>query len=403
MKRDSLWFAAGIPFYLISAACMLGGCLAINSSLTWRTTPILQDIILIGQLNVYELALIGLAWFLVRRGKIHDAVMLAAIEAFFLVDVSFLNAQIATCNFALWLAVSITVLLSLAAMVKLALLAKIAGLSWRDGRLAAMLIQLAVMFAIPTIYRRFDSEDLPPGFLYGGWWAAGLLIPLSFWISQFRGRAAAGPVLPGIVRLLCVLPWLSLLLHLGMLQWVYNVTFFAANIAPILLGLACVLYHVQPSEAFTRGNLIVAQCILLAIAVLVSLSNPADLCHVVGKHGRFTVTPGNLALAGAYLACVYCFARRYAARFLALGAAGALVVIFGPSARDVGQFGSRGWNLLCRIAWWVIPKTVTQVGIAAIVAAFAFLGVGAAVSLRRTATEPKQSQPDAPGAPTVQP
>jgi hypothetical protein len=69
MKRVPIWLADGVPFYLISAACMLGGCLAINNSLSWMDAPAIHDIILIAQLNVYEVALIALAWFLVRRGQ----------------------------------------------------------------------------------------------------------------------------------------------------------------------------------------------------------------------------------------------------------------------------------------------------------------------------------------------
>ena len=107
MIRVPSWLAQGIPFYLISAACMLGGCLAINNSLSWETTPAVREIILIAQLNVYEVALIALAWFLVRRGQVRDGVMLAGIEAFFLVDVSFLNAQMATGSFGLGLAVNV--------------------------------------------------------------------------------------------------------------------------------------------------------------------------------------------------------------------------------------------------------------------------------------------------------
>lgn len=67
MKRVPLRLADGLPFYLISAACMLGGCLAINNSIPRMNAPAIRDIVLIAPLNVYEVALIALAWFLVRR------------------------------------------------------------------------------------------------------------------------------------------------------------------------------------------------------------------------------------------------------------------------------------------------------------------------------------------------
>jgi len=376
---------------------MLGGCLAINNSLSWMDTPAIHDIILIAQLNVYEVALIALAWFLVRRRQMHDGVMLAGIEVFFLVDVSFLNAQLATCNLALGLAVNI--LLFLAAVAKVAFLARIAGLSLRDGRLAATIAQLATLFAIPVIFRRFDGGDLPAGFLYGAAWAAGLLIPASFAVSQFRDRAAAPPVLNAIVRLICILPWISLVLHLGMLHWVYQVHLYGAEVAPLLLGLTCALYYVQPSGFVSRGQLIALQILLPAAAVLVSLTNPLALCLVGGKNGRFSLTPEHLSIAGAYLVYIYCFGRRYAVRFLVFGAASEIAVMFGPSAQDLGNAMSRAWSVVYRTAWSLVPKTAAQAGVAAIIAAFAFLGIGAVTSFRRDTGEPKElSEPKAAGS-----
>jgi len=40
------------PFYLISACCMLGGCLALTNSLSWMSVPIPRLLILIGTLSV---------------------------------------------------------------------------------------------------------------------------------------------------------------------------------------------------------------------------------------------------------------------------------------------------------------------------------------------------------------
>lgn len=196
----------------------------------------------------------------------YDGAMLAGIEVFFLVDASLLNARMATCNGSLGLVVNIA--LFLAAIAKIACLARIAGLRLCDGRLAATIAQLAVLFAIPVIFRRFDGGDLPPAFFYAAAWAAGLLIPASLAVSQFRDRAAAPPVLNAIVRLLCILPWISLLLHLGMLYWVYNVHPYAAELAPLLLGLTCAIYYVQPSTFVSRGQLIAMQWLLPAVAPL---------------------------------------------------------------------------------------------------------------------------------------
>jgi hypothetical protein len=236
MNRIALGFRHGNPFYLISAGCMLGGCLAINKSLAGANLPMPRDILLIGTLNLYEMAVIALAWHLVRRrGLIHDGVMLLALEAFFLVDVAFVNAEAITSNFSLGMALG--GILFFGALLKLYYLAKIAGLGVRDGRFAAMAIQLAALFTVPIVFRHFDDGDLPALFFYGAWWTAGLLIPICFTMSGYRSRALGQPWMKGIVRLLCVLPWISFVLHLGFLHWSYNVSFYGAEGAPVLLGL----------------------------------------------------------------------------------------------------------------------------------------------------------------------
>ena len=155
----------------------------------------------------------------------------------------------------------------------------------------------------------------------------------------------------------------------------------------MLLGLACALYHVEPFRRVTRRDLTTMQFTLTTIAVLISLSNPAALNFAFGKQGRFTMTPVDLALAGAYLTFIYCFARRYAMRLVTVGAGCAMAVVFGPTVQDMGNLVSRVWGGGCRTVWALVPKTAAQAGIAAIVAAFAFLGIGAAVSFRRKTPE----------------
>src|SRR5580658_7893723 len=85
------------PFYLISACCMLAGCLALTNSLSWLSIPLWRLLILLATLNVYEAALIGLAAYLVLvRGYRRDGMILVILEAFFLIDITFLNTEIST-------------------------------------------------------------------------------------------------------------------------------------------------------------------------------------------------------------------------------------------------------------------------------------------------------------------
>src|SRR2546423_9092500 len=87
------------PFYLLSAVCMLTGCLLLTNSLSWSPIRVQRLLTLIVTLNVYELLLIGLALFLiVKRGLRRDGTLLLVVQAFFLVDVTFLNSEIFAAN-----------------------------------------------------------------------------------------------------------------------------------------------------------------------------------------------------------------------------------------------------------------------------------------------------------------
>src|SRR3954467_2172036 len=82
------------PFYLLSAACMLFGVFALNDSLDWSPIGLRKLLTMIVTLNVYEIVVIGLAIFLLKRNIRRDALLLLIVEAFFLADVGFLNAEI---------------------------------------------------------------------------------------------------------------------------------------------------------------------------------------------------------------------------------------------------------------------------------------------------------------------
>src|SRR5947209_14833368 len=68
------------PFYLLSAACMLAGCLALTNSLSWLSLPLPRLLTLIATINVYEAMLVGLALLLVSRRLMRDAKILLIVE-----------------------------------------------------------------------------------------------------------------------------------------------------------------------------------------------------------------------------------------------------------------------------------------------------------------------------------
>ena len=132
------------PFYLISACCMLAGCLALTNSLSWLSIPVPRLLTLIAALNLYEAALIGLAGYLVlRRGLRRDGMILLIIEAFFLIDITFLNAEIATQKS--WIGIAVPVFSFGAAIVKLWAVMRILGLRQSPAQFAFVVIQAATI------------------------------------------------------------------------------------------------------------------------------------------------------------------------------------------------------------------------------------------------------------------
>src|SRR6266508_3555245 len=208
------------PFYVLSAMCMLFGIFAINDSLDWSPLPLRNLLTMLVTLNIYEAALIGLAIFLNLLDVRRDAALLMIIEAFFLADVGFLNMEVFTVNYHIGLTVNALVLV--AAVVKLALLFNAAGVPLWDGKFAFVVMELAVLFAVPGIFAvvaQPRGQVLPPAAVFAAWWLAGFL-PVAFVVSVGSFEVFARPLLGWngmgriIARVLILLPMLSLLAHL---------------------------------------------------------------------------------------------------------------------------------------------------------------------------------------------
>src|SRR5215212_8922104 len=95
------------PFYLLSALCMIAGCYALNSGLDVRSGQVRSILVLVGTLNVYEFMLLGLGVYLIRRRNVvRDGRTLLLLQAVFLVDLTFLNAETAAASLSAGLALN---------------------------------------------------------------------------------------------------------------------------------------------------------------------------------------------------------------------------------------------------------------------------------------------------------
>ena len=394
------------PFYLLSAMCMLGGCLALTNSLSWTSIRLERLLALIVTLNVYEALLLGLGLYLLaRRGIVRDGLMLLFLEALFLVDAAFLNVEVFAIDLQVGLLANAIVLVL--AVVKLAVVFRAMRLAF-DGTFALVLVQLSVLFVTPGVFAavtRGGDGALPPALAYAAWWALGLVAALAAVLLRGRRlRELLGEEAPGqewvqaVVRRSFVwLPFVSLLVHLVMAHWVYDAHVHAAYVAPLLLGLAVMTGDAAPTRVLKPGDLSTLRLVLPAFAVALALRAP-DVLHVqpFGPGSRVVIGPLVASAAIAYLVYVYLFFSRHAWRMIGGAAAAAGLYAFGPTPGQVAtagqQFSTWLFDAVASLVSKLIPRTTTGWGLTAVGAAFAFLGLGAAISLRKTPEERAEAQ-----------
>jgi hypothetical protein len=366
------------PFYLLSALCMLVGCILLTNSTSYSPIARGRLLVLLGTLNVYEFLLIGLAvWLIARRDLVRDGAILLGIEAFFLVDITWLNHELFTID--LKLGAIVATLLMIAATVKLA--AIFVGLRIHDGALAFVLIatQLAILFAMPGVFRHISAPRhgaLPALSLYGGWWIVGALPVLMTlmlrgwpWI-RFRR----------VVRLFVIFAFASIVLHLALENWVYKVRWYDANLAPLTLGLA-LAFGLQDKHIVSLAMRMRLQLLLPMLAVALSVGFPSALMfRLFGSSGAW-MSPLRLAFLGAVIVYVHgLFTYRHA--YFAIATAGSFAAAgLGVSAPAIWQSLSSGWWITVDVGRRLVPRTSTHWGIVSLVGAFVMLALGAITSI----------------------
>ncbi|MDB5293250.1 MAG: hypothetical protein JWL69_4491 [Phycisphaerales bacterium] len=370
------------PFYLLSALCMVAGCFALNSGLAPRTAEVPKLLVLLGTLNVYEAMVVALGLFLIRRRRLlRDGRTLLLIEAPFLVDLTFLNAE--TGSVSLKAGALLSSLVLLLALLKVGVVLRILGNRLPRRAFAFISLELATLLMLPTVFKWFESRGTVTGsHFYLAWWAAGLL--LAGYEILNRSRAVSLPdagLTRTIRRLYTALPLVSLIAHVGMLHWVYWVRFSAADLSPMLLGAAVAMGYF-PTK-ISRPNFTLLRALLPAAAVGLAVTDPLPFhVHLLG---RVDLTSPILAIAAAYVAYVYCFFLSYAPLLLGGGVAAFMAFAIGPSFGQIADGGRAGSQRLLGVAMKFVPRTALQWGVVAMSAAFAFLGIGAFISLRKGA------------------
>jgi hypothetical protein len=371
------------PFYLLSALCMFVGFRIVLGALNsapgdWKTL-----LALIVTLNVYEAAIIALALFLiVKRGLYRDGWILLGIEALFLVDLTNLNAELFTATPRLGSVVSGIALVL--AMAKILIVVRVLGLRLATATAMYIAAQLAFLLGLPGLFRMMQSSmsAVSPMQIYSVWWMVAILIVAGAVLVRQspindRLRMAALPW-----RLYVLLPLISLLVHLASENRIYWVHFHPANVAPVLLASVVVL---NQSRRWRNVGTLGWSLALVTGAVLLSIVPAGYQQELAGRFMHTAVSPLRFGLAGSGVTLMYlAILHRSIVAVVALSICGALAAM-GVNVTEIEE------QIMITLRWMVnqttrlVPETMLQWGYVIIAAAFLLLGVGAVVSLQKTA------------------
>ncbi|HEV2295860.1 MAG TPA: hypothetical protein VGR35_18585 [Tepidisphaeraceae bacterium] len=379
-RRIVNWLAEYNPFYFLSACCMLLGIFVLNDSLTWSPLPRNNLLILIATLNVYEAALVVLAVVLLRRGLVRDGMFLLFLEAFFLADAGFLNMEIFTTDPATGLIVN-GALFALA-VVKVAFIFAAIGLPIRGGLFFFVIAQVALLFAIPGVfsYIAWQREgELPMLAVAGAWWAAGLVPVLYVLLVRMLPLT---PIARRVGKVFIGLPFISLMAHLCLANWVYEVSFHPSNLAPLLLGLAVWVgrydSHVSTLAWRMRMHLVLPFTAVALAAIKFPPELTFDLLGVGFSPLRLTLIAASVVYLDGWVLHRHLYFM--AGSILCLLGSG-----LGSSVKDMNR------NTLDFMEYWLesirrlVPRTTSQWGVVSVVGAFVLLAMGAGLSLLKGA------------------
>jgi hypothetical protein len=373
------------PFYLLSAVMMFAGVRVILSALEVKPGDLKSLLVLIGVLNTYEALVIGLALFLItRRGLLRDGWLLLSIEALFLVDFTFLNAELFTANlrWGAWInAMSFAL-----ALIKIAVVVRTLRLQFTAPEWLCVTAQLLAIFLMAGAFKEISNHNhqqqgaLSAMVIYGAWWLVGIALAAAtpLLANPYERRQSGSPMWALPARLYLLVPFCSLLVHLAGVNRVYWVHFHVANLAPLLLGAAVALSRWRVE--MRRKTLVGWQCALCSLAVLLSLSTPDAL--MLDLH-RFTVSPLRLTLIASAAVMVLSFFQSRYVLTLPLAGGQLFAALLGNSIDEMEMTLHRSGHATMDNVRNLGPETPMQWGVLAVIASFLLLGVGAWISLKK--------------------
>jgi hypothetical protein len=183
-----------------------------------------------------------------------------------------------------------------------------------------------------------------------------------------------------VSRVLVVLPMLSLIAHLSLANWVYKVTFYPLNLAPLLLGFAVMIGHADQHVATLAWRMRMQLALPFVAIALSAIRFPRGM---IFNFAGLDFSPLRIALLGAmavYLDGLWLHRHAYFAwaAGLCMAAAG-----MGPTVGSINDNSVRMAKSSADAFDRLLPKTLAAWGVISMAASFVLLIIGAAVSLLR--------------------
>ncbi len=367
--------------YPLSALCMMIGCYTLSQQMDMHIGSIGKLLTLIGVLNVYEALLVALGLYLtVRRGVLNDGRLLLGLEIVFLVDAAFLNAECFAAS--LTAGALINTALALLTALKIGAVIRYMRLTVTPSHLAWLGAAYLLTLAMPGISAaRSASVPITPWFIYGGWWAAGLMLAGHAALAgRWHSRQSGWPTVSRPISLLfAAAVYVSFAGHIAALGWIYDVTFEFGVLSPLLLAMIMVVERLAPGWKELRAG----QFWLAVLAVIFSGIFTQDLVRGAPTVLGVGLSPMRLTLLAAGVEFAIIAWRAGLWRFVVAGVValslGLTSTTFGGALEQwmkwLGWVGGKGGE--------VMPRGAIIWGTLLVLGAFVFLALGLMVSMRK--------------------
>ncbi|MEM1107162.1 MAG: hypothetical protein AAGH99_00545 [Planctomycetota bacterium] len=374
------------PWFLVSGGLMLVGCYLVNAAVHDRPDELGPVLALAGVLLAYQWLVLGLGVWLWRRGTgVREAKHLLGLAVLLMADTTLVFNELAIAHLG-W-GTAIGGLAAVVAVAQAGIVARISGLRLGLGGWVSCVCGVVGAFGLPLLARAaWGSGGLPGWWLTGAWWAAAVLIAVSLW--AWSDPRAGQERCRRLRAMLILLPSGSAVMHLLAIHWVYNETWTAAHLSPVLLGLSVVLLLRSPWAVTPRVAAVLAGLVGGIAAGSGSMS--AAYSGVNGEvmtidwgvvRFEWSVLRMWLVVAGVAYAGVWW--RQRSLWLLPVWPALFLIAIGGASP---GRIVDRGVWLCERVRAGidvVLPSGLLSWGVMIMVLAFATLGLEAWLSGRR--------------------